>query len=269
MVKIWPTAHLNFSRQRQTLLRGVFPSGLGLRRTKDVIVMEDIRDTGRGTRTAAIGSILGIVPAVALGFLRFVLAEEPARFSQLAGHIAFTLVYLAPYALVLIARAAPNPGVRGGLLLALGLLSLAASFSPTTLAFLPATFVIWFAAVRSLTAARPLLATTLPAMVAGLFIAATVGFGFYTLLLAQDAEPRCWAQTRGPDGQSRWESRPDPQSPGALRITISGSGRSFCTSDVITNTEAATSIGVLAAAFLIMSSIVKFRRVNALAGGSH
>ena len=264
-VKIWPTAHLNFSRQRQTLLRGVFPSGLGLRRTKDVIVMEDIRDTGRGTRAAAIGSILGIVPAVALGFLRFALAEEPEAFPQLSGHIAFTLVYLAPYALVLIARAAPNPGVRGGLLLALGLLSLTASFpafSLITLAFLPATFVIWFAAVRSLTAARLLLATTLPAMVAGLLIAATVGFGFYTLLLTQDAEPRCWAQTRGPDGQSRWESRPDPQSPGVLTITVSGSGRSFCTSDVITNTEAATSIGVLAAAFLIMSSVARFRRVN-------
>ena len=48
-------------------------------------------------------------------------------------------------------------GVRGGLLLALGLLSLAASFSAfslITLAFLPATFVIWFAAVRLLTAAN-------------------------------------------------------------------------------------------------------------------
>ena len=234
--------------------------------------MADIRDAGRGTRTAAIGSILGIVPAVALGFLRFVLAEEPEGFPQLAGHIAFTLVYLAPYVLVLIAGAAPNPGVRGGLLLVLGLLSLAASFSAlslVTLAFLPATVVIWFAAVRSLTAARRPLATTLPAAVAGLLIAATVGFGFYTLLLAQDPEPRCWAQTRGPDGWSRWESQPSPKNPDVLSATVTGGGtggRSFCTSDIITDTEAAISVGVLAVAFLIMSSIVRFRRVNALAG---
>ena len=155
--------------------------------------MEDVRDAGRGTRAALVGSILGAVPAVALGFLRFALSEEPEAFPQLAGHIAFTLVYLAPYVLVLIAGAAPNPGVRGGLLLALGLLSLAASFSVlslTTLAFLPATIVIWFAAVRSLTAARRLSATALPAAAAGLLIAATVGFGFYTLLFAQDAEDR-------------------------------------------------------------------------------
>ena len=130
--------------------------------------MEDGRDAERGTRAAVVGSILGIVPAVALGFLRFVLSEEPESFPQLAGHIAFTLVYVTPYALVLIAGVAPNPGVRGGLLLALGLLSFGASFSAfslVTLAFLPATFVIWFAAVRSLTVARLLLSTALSAAV--------------------------------------------------------------------------------------------------------
>ena len=61
-----------------------------------------------------------------------------------------------------------------------------------TLAFLPATFVIWFAAVRSLSAVRPLLATALSALTglaAGLLIAATVGFSFYTLLLAQEGDP--------------------------------------------------------------------------------
>ena len=47
--------------------------GLGLGRTKDVIIMEDVRDAGRGTRAALVGSILGAVPAVALGFLRFAL----------------------------------------------------------------------------------------------------------------------------------------------------------------------------------------------------
>ena len=229
--------------------------------------MEDDRDAGCGTRAALVGSILGAVPAVALGFLRFALSEEPEAFPQLAGHIAFTLVYLAPYVLVLIAGAAPNPGVRGGLLLALGLLSLAASFSAlslATLAFLPATVVIWFAAVRSLSAARRLPATALPATFAGLLIAATVGFGFHTLLLAQDPEPRCWAQTRSPDGWSRWESLPSPQSPNVLSATVTSgvAGRSFCTSDITTNTEAATSIGVLAVTFLIMLAVARMRRAE-------
>ena len=39
--------------------------------------MEDVRDAGRGTRAALVGGILGAVPAVALGFLRFALSEEP------------------------------------------------------------------------------------------------------------------------------------------------------------------------------------------------
>ena len=132
-----------------------------------------------------------------------------------------------------------------------------------TLAFLPATFVIWFAAVRSLTAARPLPEATLPALTglaAGLLIAATVGFSFYSLLLAREGEPRCWVQTRGADGQFHWESLPDPQTPGVLGATVGGGSRSYCTSDIVTNVEAATSIGVLAAAFLVMLSVARFYR---------
>ena len=150
----------------------------------------------------------------------------------------------------------PCPSVDSGLAASFSVLSL------TTLAFLPATIVIWFAAVRSLTAARRLSATALPAAAAGLLIAATVGFGFYTLLFAQDAEDRCWAQTRGTDGQSRWESLPDSITPGESSISAGRGGtRAFC-SDIITNTEAAISIGVLAVAFLIMLSVARFRRAT-------
>ena len=110
--------------------------------------------------------------------------------------------------------------------------------------------------------ARRLLATALPAAVAGLLIAATVGLGFYTLLLAQDPEPRCWAQTRGPDGQSLWESLPDPTIPGEFSISSGRGGtRAFC-SDIITNTEAATSMAVLAVAFLITLSVARFRKAE-------
>ena len=54
-----------------------------------------------------------------------------------------------------------------------------------------------------------------------------------------------------------------PQSPGVLSATAGGGGsRSFCTSDIITNAEAATSIGVLAAAFLVMLSVARFHRTT-------
>ena len=110
--------------------------------------------------------------------------------------MALTLLFLSPYVLALIASRVREPGVRGGLLLGVGLLSLVASFSTLSslfFVFLPATFVIWFAAVRSLTVAGRLLATVAPATVAGLLMAAIVGLGFFPLLWMQnqDSEVRC------------------------------------------------------------------------------
>ena len=72
---------------------------------------------------------MGLVPAVGLGALRVLNGEAPAVAAQVAGNIAFTLVYASPYLLALIASRAGDPGVRGSLLAALGLLSLVASFS--------------------------------------------------------------------------------------------------------------------------------------------
>ena len=235
------------------------------------------RETGPGTRAAVIGAVLGIVPALGLGSLRFLLAEGPESAAQITGNVAFALVYLSPYLLALIASRLRDPGVRGGLLAAIGLLSLAASFSSmalVTVVLLPATFVIWFATARSITAPGRRLAAFVPSMVAGLLIATAVGFGFFTLFGMQDAEARCWALYQGSDGQTRWESTPNVGGPGALAtgplyggpVMVSDDGgatwrvehrsghvRSFCVSDVITNTEAVMSIGVLAAALLGMA----------------
>ena len=110
---------------------------------------------------------MGLVPVTVSDYLRFrLLADEPDPTLFLAGHFALTLVYASPYLLVLMASKVRKTNTRGGLLAALGLLSLAASFSllsptsPTSLILLPATLVIWFAAARSLTASiRPLAAT--------------------------------------------------------------------------------------------------------------
>ena len=93
---------------------------------------------------------------------------------------------------MLIAFKVPDPGVRSGLLFGVGLLSLVASFSTLSLlifVLLPATFVIWFAAVRSLTLAECLLLTVASATVAGLLIAGILGLGFFALLWIEDKDP--------------------------------------------------------------------------------
>ena len=242
------------------------------------------RDAGRGTRAAVVGAIMGLVSATILGSLRFLLAEGPERTEELAGNIVFVLVYASPYLLTLMASKEKRPAVRGGLLTALDLLSLVASFSSmslVSLVLLPATFVIWFAAVRSLTASvRPLAMTFLSTLV-GLLIAGTVGFSFFALFGIQDDEDRCWVLSYDSDGQSRWESRPNVGGPGGLSpgplsdgpamVTYDGGvtwqrtgplvgSRGFCTSDIISNTEAAMSMGVLAVAFLGMVLILRIGR---------
>ena len=135
------------------------------------------RNAGRGTTAAVVGAVIGLVTVAVLGSLIFVLHDEPGLTVHFAGKIALTLVYASPYLFALIASRARRPATRGGLLLAFGLLSLAASFSsvvsPITLVFLPATFAIWFAAARSLTASVRPLAATFSATILGLAVAAT------------------------------------------------------------------------------------------------
>ena len=183
----------------------------------------DAAKAERGTRAAVIGAVAGIIAAIGLGCVRVLNSEPPEVAAQLAGNVAFALVYASPYLLALIASGARDPGVRGGLLAAIGLLSLVASFSAFSLVsvvLLPATFVLWFAAARSLAASGRPLATSVPAAVVGLLIVATVALGFFALWGIQDDEDRCWVLSYDSDGQSRWSlgqtsggpgvSTPDP-----------------------------------------------------------
>ena len=148
-----------------------------------------------------------------------------------------------------------RPGVRGGLLTAFGILSLAACFSSMSLigmALLPATFVIFFAAARSLAVSvRPLVATLL-ALLAGLFVATAVGLSFFALFFGiEDPEARCWVLTMGTDGQPVWESRPNAGGAGSLGVELlGGSERGVCVSDIISSSEAAVGMGFLAIAFM-------------------
>ncbi len=219
--------------------------------------MSELKNQKRGIRAAVIGSAAGLIPAISLAFYWF-LSQEPDVAAQRVGYVAWALLLLSPYVLALVASRVREPGVRGGLLLGVGLLSLVGSFSTFSLIafiFLPATFAIWFAAVRSLTVARRPLATVAPATVAGLLIAAIMGFGFFSLLWmqSQDSEVRCWVLTQGPDGHSTWESRPNVGEQGTISVgPLTGGERSTCISGIITNSEAAMSMGAVAIAILGM-----------------
>ena len=213
------------------------------------------RDPPRGAQAAAIGAVLGLVPAAGLGLLRFLGSDGPPD-TRIVGALSLALMFASPYLVALMTSRIRSPGARGGLLAPVGLLSLAASFSSwslVTVVFLPATLFIWLAAARSLIAAARPLTTILPAAVGGAVVTAAIVSGFLALLLFQEDEARCWVLSPGQDGQPRWESRPNVGAPGVLSIVVlSGSSiRSFCTSDVITLTEAAMSAGLIAPALMV------------------
>ena len=226
-------------------------------------------NAGRGTGAAVVGAVLGLVTVTVLGALVFLLGDGPDFTGHLAGKIALSLVYAAPYLLVLMASRVRRSGVRGAFLAVFGLLSLAASFSDllslVSVVLLPATFAIWFAAARSLTASVRPLAPTAFAAVAGVFIAGMVGLSFFALIGLVDPEPRCWVFTLSADGEYVWEARPDLVDQGEVQtITLSGPDiRSSCVSDIISNAEAGMGVGFLAIAFLAMLLAMRFRWIRA------
>ena len=76
-----------------------------------------------------------------------------------------------------------------------------------------------------------------------------------------DPEVRCWVSSHSADGQSVWESRPNIGGLGTLGVgPLSGDTRSFYVSDIISDSEAAMSVGVLASAVLTTLLISMRRR---------
>ena len=181
----------------------------------------------------------------------------------MVGDIAVTLIIAAPYLLALLASRSRNSGVRGGLLAALGLLSLVATlsaFSLVILVLLPATFVLWFAAARSLAASTRLLTTALPAAVAGLLIAAVVVLGYFAVFAIQDDKPQCWVVSDDSGGQFERVTPVNTGQAGGLSAGMLTVGQnSFCTSDTVTGVEAAMGIGAVLVALLSMLFICPLR----------
>ena len=217
-------------------------------------------DSRRGQRAAVVAGLLGLVPAASLGALRFVLGEQPVVQAQVAGSLAFSLVYMSPYLVTLAVSRAHHPAMRGALLLALGLLSMVASFSSlagVTVVLLPATVAIFVASVKSIRVADHAVGRGAPSLLAGLVGVAVIGLSFYALFGLQADEARCWALTRGANGQETWHATPNLGGPNELALSATGPSirRSICTSDIITNSEAAVGMGILTVGALSLIGI--------------
>ena len=215
-------------------------------------------DSTTGQRGAIIAGLLGLIPVLGLGVLSFFNQERPEVREQLAGNVVFVLILASPYLLALVAARISNPAKRGGLLLALGILSLATVFyslSGVTVILLPATVALFIAAVRSLRSADGQVVWALPFLIPGLLGAAAIGFGFYALFGLQADEPRCWVLTVV-EGKEEWQTLavPTPNKPGSVTMGPFGPEvrRSFCTSDIITGQEGAGGLASLAAGVLVL-----------------
>ena len=229
--------------------------------------------SGRGSGAAVAAAVIGLVPAIFLGSLRFFLIDEPRVDEQTAGNLAFGLMLIAPYLLIYMASRVRRPGARGALLAVFGLIPLVVSFSTlsvVSLVLLPAAFATWFAAARSFTASfRPWESTGFAAA-AGTLIVILLGLSSLTLLGLGDPEPRCWVLTLGAEGEYVWESRPNVGGPGELSAgPLNGHDReSSCVSDIITNGEAGVGVGLLATTFLVMFLTMKLPWIHPSGSGN-
>jgi hypothetical protein len=224
-------------------------------------VPERTTDPKNGQRAAIIAGLLGLVPAVVLGGLRFINQEPPEIKEQVLGNLVFALALACPYLLVLAVARTRDPAARGSLLLALGILSLAASFvglSGVTLVLLPATIAIFAAAGRSLWAAGSQVYRVPLFLVPGLLGAAAVGFSFYALFLMQGDDPRCWV-LKEVEGREEWQSLPVPprSESGGMRMGPFGPEvrRSICVGTIITSQEAALGLAGIGAGFLVILAV--------------
>ena len=214
-------------------------------------------------RIAFFGGVFGLLASAALGSLRLFGDSGPLAHEGLFGDVVFALVYMSPYLLTLVASRTGHPAARGGLLLALGMLSLVASFSTfslVTVILLPSTGAIFLAAVLSLRTPGRRLLLAPPYFAVGLICGAAIGFSFVALFAIDADEPRCWTLARVEKGADEWQSRPNQGGPNRLEIA-SGKGdiRSTCTSDIITNSEGIRAFAILSIAALVFIGAVRLR----------
>ena len=194
-------------------------------------------------RIAVVGIVLSFALAVAVGILRTVNAEPVERATEVAGNVAFAMVFAAPALLALL-------GLRGrpSLVVAAGALDLVLAFvtliSLIGLVFVPPA-VMFFVAAGQMRGAG----ASSSRSIAAVLVAVLLGTAAFFALFAH-ADPVCWARNRA-TGES-FRLNPDRFVHGSSismgsRDLPPGATESGCTTDSISTGEAIAGIAVVAA----------------------
>ena len=196
-----------------------------------------------GPRIAVVGIGLSFALAVAVGILRTVSAEPVERAAEVAGNVAFAMVFAAPALLALL-------GLRGrpSLLVAAGALDLVLAFV-TLISFIGLVFVppavMFFVAAGQMRGAG----ASPSRSIAAVLVAVLLGTVAFFALFAHE-DPVCWA--RNPATGESFRLNTDRFVHGSSILMDSrdlppGATESGCTIDSISTGEAIAGIAVVAA----------------------
>jgi hypothetical protein len=192
-------------------------------------------------RIAVVGIVLSFLLAVAVGVLRTVNAEPVERTAEVAGNIAFSVVFVAPAMIALLGLRD-----RSSLLVAAGAFELGLAFL-TLISLIGLIFVV--PGVMFLVAARQMGGaggSRLRSMAAVLLAVLLGGVAFFALFARED--PVCWA--RNPTTGESFRLNPDRFVHGASismdsRNLPPGATESGCSSDSISSGESIVAIAVV------------------------
>jgi hypothetical protein len=193
-------------------------------------------------RIAVVGIVLSFALAVAVGILRTVNAEPVERAAEVAGNVAFSVVFAAPAMLALLGLRD-----RSSLLVAAGALDLVLAFitlmSLVGFAFL-APGVTFFVAARQMRGAGGNWSRSMAPVLVAVLLG---GVAFFALFARED--PVCWA--RDPTTGRSFRLNPDKfVHDGSIsmdsRDLPPGATESGCSSDLISTGEAIGGMAVVA-----------------------
>lgn len=203
----------------------------------------DVTPRSTAPRIAVVGIVLSLVLAVGIGILRTANAEPVERGVEVAGNIAFAIVFAAPALLALL-------GLRGrpSLFVAAGVLDLVLTFV-TLISFIGLVFVppavMFFVAAGKVRGDG----ASLTRSIATVLVALLGGTGAFFALFAQE-NPVCWARNPATGETFRLDASKFVHGSSISmdsRDLPAGTTESGCSSDTISTREALAATAVVAA----------------------
>jgi hypothetical protein len=236
------------------------------------------------TRVAGLlGSLWGLVCALALSGIRFANSSEPER--DPISTVAFTLVYAAPFVLALVAMWWKSAAQRAAVWLAAAVLAFLAgwtAFSGISLIFLLAAPLLLLAAAVSAAQAIQTVGVRSALLILPVSIGLIgVGVAAFVALITLTFDPRCWVLMRDAGGYESWQIAPPdlasiivingpngqqafgsgtmpPQSADGSSPLVPGIVTSTCTSDIISPIESGVSLGLWVFAAVALIAVRRF-----------